>query len=424
VGDVTGDSLPDIYVVNRNHQDQLLINNGFAEGKDWIDANRVGIGKFAFNTVKGYPEAFADSRNVRAADLDGDGADDLVVIGWGWNRVRTLMNDGAGNFADESSARMPVTPWLIYSDGESLEIADLDSDGDIDVVVAGYEDEYWNNGAAQIREFLNNGNGFFKEATDGNVPSTKDQAFRGLAVADFNKDGKPDIVATGFSNWTWARYYRVFINGGDPFDTGDVYFFDQTAKYWGSLAYDGSAPIAAADFNYDGFIDLYHGRGWGGYQNRVLLNEGGKKFIDVTDTYLPSVSDDTKHVYIGDLDVDGDLDLLSTNWGQSRIYLQEKDFKFADATTSNMPTESLQSLASCIADYDGDTLPDIYKVNYEQKKSLYLNTGAGKFESKPNNLPWDADYSRGCAASDFDGDGDIDVYVVNIGLDAYYENTN
>jgi len=424
VGDIDGDSLPDIYVVNRSHQDQILINNGFAEGKPWVDANRVGQGKFAFNTVEGYPEDFGDARDVRAADIDKDGDLDLVQLGWGWTRVRILLNDGAGNFVDESAARMPVLKYPVYSDGQSLALADLDNDGDTDVVVAGYEDYYWNNGASQIRELLNDGTGFFKDSTQGNVPATTDNGFRGLCIADFNKDGKKDIFADGFSTWADNRFMRLLINGGDPFATGDVYFFDQTSAYFGGMTFDGMSAVAARDFNNDGYPDIYMGRGWGNYQNRVLLNQAGKTFVDVTGTYLPSVSDDTKQVHIEDLDLDGDYDLLSTNWGQNRIYLQEKDYKFADATTSNLPTESYQSLDACIADFDEDGLPDIYTVNYDQKNSLYFNVGAGKFQSKPDNIPWDQDYSRSCAAADFDGDGDIDVFVSNVGLDAYYENTN
>jgi len=256
------------------------------------------------------------------------------------------------------------------------------------------------------------------------VPVTSDLSFRGLCIADFNKDGKKDVYANGFPQWANYNFNRLLINGGDPFATGDVYFFDQTSAYFSGMVFDGMSAVAARDFNNDGYPDIYLGRGWGGYQNRVLLNQGGKSFTDVTSTYLPSVADDTKMVHIEDLDLDGDFDLLSTNWGQNRIYLQEKDYKFADATTSNLPTESFQSLDACIADYDEDGLPDIYTVNYDQKNSVYFNVGAGKFVSKPENLPWDQDYSRNCAAADFDGDGDTDVFVSNAGLDSYFENTN
>lgn len=272
-----------------------------------------------------------------AADIDKDGAPDIVQIGANRTWVRTPINNGAGNFVDESEARMPVLKSPVSSEGLSLAVADLDNDRDLDVVIAGYKDDYWNNGASQSRELLNDGTGFFTDATSGNVPATGDNSFRGLAVADFNKDGKMDIFAAGSPQWAGYNYLRVLINRGDPFATGSVYFFDQTPAFFSGLVFDGMAATSARDLNNDGYPDLYMGRGWvSSYQNRVLLNQGGKSFVDATGTYLPSVSDDTRQVHISkpdnlpweqdysrncaEADFDGDIDVFVPNSGLDVYY--------------------------------------------------------------------------------------------------------
>ena len=424
VADFDDDLLPDIYVVNQDHNDLLLINNGFADNTDWTDDNRVGPGKFWYNTQHGIPEHIDGTEDVQAGDLDGDGDLDIVKANWKWDRLSVFMNSGDGSFRDESADRMPqVSPYFMVT-YHNLELADLDNDGDLDVITGGYKGCEWSipNEVGQVRIFLNDGDGFFTNATAGNVPFVSDHSYRYIKAADINGDGKTDIFAGG---WYWCygdQRFMTLINGGDPFDTGEVYFFNQ-AGTWFPTQHRNSSEVFLTDLNGDGKIDLYMGRGHGGYQNRVYHNDG-KKLVDMTNTHLPSVADDTRAVQVADFDADGDLDLYSGNWGQDRMYLQEIDGTFSDVTTSNVPGSGSGTLDMGQGDFNGDGLPDLFIVNNDEKNEVYLNEGLGKMVNMPDNLPWSDDWGRGAAVGDFDGDGDLDVYVSNSGLDRLYFNTS
>jgi len=426
VGDFDGDMLPDIYVVNKNYQDQLLINHGYQENKPWTEQNRVPVGKFAFNTIIGWPEYFLDVTDIQAGDIDKDGDVDLVKANWMGKRLMVYINDGKGNFTDESSVRMPETDQSMATQTNDLVLTDLDGDGDLDVAVAGYRGCDWGQPeeVARIRVFINDGTGKFKEKTAGNVPYIGGHSYLFLAAGDLNKDGKTDLLAGGrYQCYDYDPYQRflALFNGGDPFATGSIYFFDVTATWLPSQSI-GASDGLLRDLDGDGDIDLYMGRGNNNYQNRLYYNDG-TKLVDVTTTHLPAIADDTRKVLAADFDGDKDFDIYAANWGQDRLHLQEVDHKFADATTSNVPADNTQTNDAVVGDFDGDGMQDVFVVNWDQKNQLFLNGGSGKLQDKSVNLPWDRDLGRGVVAADFDGDGDLDVYVANNGLDRLYINT-
>jgi len=276
----------------------------------------------------------------------------------------------------------------------------------------------------RIRVFLNDGEGYYTEVDEANIPYSSDHSYLFLKAADINGDGKQDLFAGGRhgSCYGWNARYMILINGGDPFDEDSVYFFNQT-NTWLTDHHKYAWDAAIVDFDQDGDVDMYLGR-YSNQQNAFFLGDPEEGFIDVTVSHLPSIGDDTRRVHADDFDMDGDLDIYVTNWGQDRMHLQEIDHKFADVTTSNLPTVSMQSHDSSVGDYDGDGLPDIFSVSYDQKNQLFLNIGEGSFEDRSENLPWDDDYCRGVATGDFDGDGDIDAFVVNSGQDRLYINVS
>ncbi|RZK31964.1 MAG: hypothetical protein EOO63_02770, partial [Hymenobacter sp.] len=120
---------------------------------------------------------------IVAADLDGDGDLDLLVSNYGSGRVSVRFNDGAGNFSTPSSnAEVQVASGAL-----SAAVADIDSDGDLDLLSVGYTDP----GKISVR--FNNGSGVFTApATNAEVA----MAIRPYSVAmgDVNGDGSPDMV--------------------------------------------------------------------------------------------------------------------------------------------------------------------------------------------------------------------------------------
>ena len=111
-------------------------------------------------------------------DADGDGdIDILIAIEFRENII--LINDGEGKFTDESDERLPRNS----RDSEDIGIADLDNDGDSDVIIVSEDD--------RINEFyLNDGNGYFTDVSERIIVQGTSNA---VAVADINDDGSPDI---------------------------------------------------------------------------------------------------------------------------------------------------------------------------------------------------------------------------------------
>ena len=119
------------------------------------------------------------SMDAGIADLDGDGDIDILIA----NEHRPnilLINDGKGKFTNESADRIPQ----VNHDSEDIGIADFDLDGDLDIIVVSEDD--------QTNEFyLNNGDGTFTDGGD-RIPVTGTS--NSVVVFDLNHDGAPDIL--------------------------------------------------------------------------------------------------------------------------------------------------------------------------------------------------------------------------------------
>ncbi|HET6202411.1 MAG TPA: VCBS repeat-containing protein [Planctomycetota bacterium] len=172
------------------------------------------------------------------------------------------------------------------------------------------------------------------------------------------------------------------------------------------LPWDATAStnaVALGDVDGDGDLDLLLGNE---DLDRLYLN-GGLGLFRIAPSNLPAVVDDTYALALGDVDGDGDFDLLLGNNGQSRLYLNDGSGVLADAT-GQLPTLSDATRALALGDVDGDGDLDEFIGNIGQDR-LYLNGGAGAFSNATSLLPLDADSSYAVALGDLDGDGDLDA---------------
>ncbi|MFO1051061.1 MAG: VCBS repeat-containing protein [Planctomycetota bacterium] len=288
---------------------------------------------------------------------------------------------------DAVRAQLPALPI----DGRDVEFADVDGDGDLDVLLA---DE---SGTTQL--LWNRGHGRFAVAAPGVVPAGPGASH--LALCDIDGDGDPDLHECGYPA------ERLLRNDGGVFT-------DVTATQWPSLPYH-SYTIAFGDIDGDGDPDAWVGT-WS--FSRLLENRGGV-FVDVSVGRVPSTLGVTLAVSLIDVDGDGDLDAL-LNADRTRLCLNDGHGVFTDVTDSQLPFFDGAATRYLGDDFDADGDTDILipvtggELSPKQDH-LFLNDGTGRFtDVTSTHMPVEWRACGGAALADVDGDGDRDVVVANI----------
>ena len=410
IGDLNGDSLPDLLIVNEDHQNWLLLNHGWAENKPMVDASRVPIGAFANNTFFGVPEEVGDAYVAAAGDIDNDGDNDIIIGYVDPDRpIGVWINDSEGNFFDESATRMPLT----NCNARGLVLIDINDDHDPDVLLACQKGK---------RQLVNDGTGFFTDVSATNMPDSNGGDYLGLVLGDIDGDGDEDLLlgSSGYTAW------GTLINGGDAFNNDGAFFVVQNQLLntsWTTTCGNclSEKAIVLKDLNADGDLDVYIGMASG--QNQLWHNSDGLGLMThMTPTHLPAVGDTTNRVLATDVDFDGDVDLYVVNNGVNRLHIGELDYKYADATGSNVPQYSENSTWGAVVDLDLDGFPDVITTTWEAQNRLILNKGGAIFEDFTDSLPRDIDPSRCIVASDLNGDGVVDLFIANRQANRIYIN--
>ena len=274
--DFNDDGAVDICIVNEDTSDlRLFLNNPLTPG--------------AFTTFIQPTSATGSTPSPNeAADFNGDGLDDIVTANTATNTVSVLLGNGNGTF-------QPRADYVCGNGPHGVAVADFDGDGDIDIAAA-------NTSSSNVGVLLNNGNGTFAPVTtfEGNGNGEW-----GLTAADMNNDGIADlIVGARFS----GRITVHFGNGNGTFTPGPS--LNTGLSYW---------MLVAADINADGNLDItcaasssggavHLGDGLGGLAAPQVFAQDGMIATDVAD-----------------LDGDGDLDWVLSNFGQGRWFMLENN---------------------------------------------------------------------------------------------------
>jgi hypothetical protein len=247
VGDVTGDGKPDIVVAGWTEDDTF--------GTLYPVSLLVGNGRGGFTlagTSHTLPDGSSGITSLALADFNGDGSQDLVVADNG-GRVFVVSSIG-----DIPYPILPVqtlsVPDLGANPGRSPKVAvgDFNGDGKPDIVVANPGVDM---SGDNVSVLLNDGTGSFGAAqtyTVGGAPTS-------VALGDFNRDGKLDIV-TANSNSTMS----VLLNNGNG-----AFGAPQNNPIGGP-----GTSVAVGDFNHDGNLDV----ATAGAEMDVLLNNGDGTF--------------------------------------------------------------------------------------------------------------------------------------------------
>jgi hypothetical protein len=291
--DLDGDGWLDLWVGGIDTPIKVFRNLGGAPGLVTFEDVSAGTGLPTFELAAG--PAFAD--------VDGDGDLDVFVPQWNAAPAEVLWrNDGGFTFS-------PATEAMLGGGGEHLlytftpNFTDLDGDGHLDLVVAS------DFGNSQV--FLANGDGTFRRTTDAAV--IVDENGMGATIGDYDRDGHLDWFVTSISGGLKIygnRLYRGRGNGTfeDVTDTAGV---ADGGWGWGTCF---------ADFNNDGFLDLFQVNGyptlsWETDRLRFFVARGDGTFSEAAAARGLSDIRQGRGVVCFDMDRDGDLDVFVTNHG-------------------------------------------------------------------------------------------------------------
>ena len=235
---------------------------------------------------------------------------------------------------------------------------------------------------------------------------------RGSAWGDYDNDGDLDIVAVGT-----YQPHALFRNNGDG-------TFTNTAEQAGIADAKGGWGSLFADYNNDGYLDLYITRGgWSGAaENTLYHNNGDGTFTDVT--HAAGVADPQSSFCAAwaDYDNDGYLDLYIADGvigdgAANVLYHNNGDGTFTNTADVAGVADTGNSLGTAWGDYDKDGHIDLHVINYGQSNVLYRNNGDGTFTDVTPmtgmNLPVTDAFVT--FFLDVDNDADLDIFISNSG---------
>ena len=391
-------------------------------------------------------------------DYDNDGDIDLYVVNG--STLETYRrksgpgnvlyrNEGDGTFADRSiEAGVADAGW-----GNGCAVGDIDNDGYRDVYVTNY---------GENTLYHNRANGTFEDVTAASGV-TGNQYSSSAAFLDYDNDGDLDLYVAHYVVFdiddmpddATQEKLCVFLGGvvycgpGGMPGTRDVLYRNEGDNTFVDVSLASGIDDASDhyglgvvpdDYDNDGDLDLFVSND--STPNVLFQNNGDGSFTDVALLAGVAYNADGDEeagmgVDFGDIDNDGDSDLIVTSFFAETITLYRNDGlgTFTDFTVLAglaAPTINSVGFGTRFLDYDNDGDLDLFVANghvyphislipaggtYRQSNQLFRNTGNGRFvdvtvQSGPGMAVKKA--SRGACLGDYDDDGDVDIFVVNM----------
>ncbi len=339
---------------------------------------------------------------VQAADLDLDGDLDLVSANLNSDDLTVFWQTGPGVFAPVPTA----LSWPTIVDPFFVQAADLDLDGDLDLVSV--------NGASNtLTVFWQSAPGTF-----GPMPTELGGTFATfqpvhVEAADLDGDGDLDLVCASSAAHLLAVFWqtapRIFDRVPTTIGGPSTTFY----PFW----------VQAADLDGDGDLDLVSASLGQALPGSLAVSwQTAPGAFDPTPTTLTGVFTDIRRpffVQAADLDGDGDLDLVSGNYGTHTVtvFWQTAPGIFGEAPTSlGGPATTFQPSSVQAADLDGDGDLDLVSANLgSHTLTVFWQTAPGLFDPAPITVggPSTMTSPRFVEAVDLDGDGDLDLVSAN-----------
>jgi hypothetical protein len=417
VADVNRDGVPDVLVANQ------CIDNSCASGEVSV---LLGNGDGTFQPAVSYGSGGKTTNSLAVGDANGDGNPDLMVVNscassndCTQGTVAVLLGNGDGTFQ----------PAVSYGSGgeaaDSVVIADVNSDGKLDLMVANQCASSSNCTSGTVAVLIGNGDGTFQPASG--YGSGGPTAYS-VAVGDINGDGKTDLIVANqcASTGNCANTVGVLLGNGD----GTF----QSALNYGAGGSQASS-VAIGDVNGDGKADLVVANQCASSSScaagsvGVLLGNGNATF-QARVSYQTGGSQ-ANSTAVADLNGDGNPDLIVANQcadfncatGSVSVLLGNGDATFHAPVSYQ--TGGWQADSVAVGDVNGDGIPDLIVANQCVSSGSCTNgtvavlagNGDGTFQAAVG-------YGSGgvqaqwVAVADVNHDGRLDLVVANQCIDA------
>ncbi len=360
IGDLDGDGKTDMVTANFNAGTISIFRNTATLGS-------ITASSFA---TKADISTGTSPRSIAIGDLDGDGKLDLAVVNFGSSTVSVLRNtssSGSISFAAKVDFTTGINP-------RGVNIGDFDGDGKPDLAIAHGGNPFM----SVLRNNSSGGSISFQAKVDFALAGGQSSVF--LVNGDIDGDGKIDLAVVNYALSTISVFRNTatagtidassfaakvdFTTGGGPFSVTI-----------GDLDGDGKPDLATA--NYSGNNDI-----------SVLRNTSSSGSISFATKVDFAIGVSPIAVNIGDLDGDGKLDLISSNYSANKVSVLRNVATSGSISTNSFATK-VDYFAStgprfvCVGDLDGDGKPDLAIANETENTVRVIQNS---YISVPTNI--------------------------------------
>ena len=384
--------------------------------------------------------------SIAAADFDGDGNQDLLVVGAS-GRLLLLLGNGKAQFRDvrllgKTAAKMPAVIGDFDGDGVpdiaavfhqagARGLTILLNDGTASFTATGVAvdgtikppliaADFDHNGATDLALGVSGSGGggiavLFSDGAGGMPNMTKIPAARGLralSAADFNEDGWLDLLAISGSA---AHSTATFYAGGPGGQFADgVPAIDPGSGAGGVRGGKGRASTTIADINDDRHQDVVVCQSSPATSCTPYFGTGSGTFMsDLPPVASNYVGRQLKTLTVADVDGDGVLDFVGVSRRDARVVVLFRDVAGAITSQVVLPTNDVKPRALAMGDLNGDGLPDLVVANEVGNTiTVFLNQGNRQFRTiGPATLAPIGRVPSGVGLVDLDGDGVLDLAI-------------